>query len=135
MACARSEIRIEIPGVPPSLNDTHKYGSRGGRVFKYPSKGMKAWRDLVEWTVKTKRIAKSEWYGMSVVFHLPLYHKNGKPKRLDVSNLVKYAEDEVCKRIETVGGMLDDSRIIEIFARKEHCEKERTEVLLYCCSV
>lgn len=129
----KTEVHFEIEGVPPSLNDTHKYGTRNGRVFKYPSKELKAWRELVEWTVKTKRIAKSDWYGMSVVFHLPLFYKNGKAKRLDVSNLVKYAEDEICKRIETVDGVLDDSRIIEIFAKKEDSSEERTEVLLYCC--
>jgi len=132
VAKRNSDLHIEIPGIPPSLNDSHRMAIRGGRVWKYPQKSFKEWIDLVNLVVNPMKIVDAEWYGAEYIFHFKIYYQKGSIRRKDVSNLIKYAEDPVMGKITTYDGRpIDDSQFMEVSALKVDSPEEKTEINIY----
>lgn len=132
MANKKTVLHIEIPGIPPSLNDSHKVAVRNGRVWKYPHKSLKEWLDLVGFTLEPMKIVETEWYGAEYIFYFPIYCKNGNIRRKDVSNLIKYVEDPIMERVTTYEGKkIDDSRFLEVSAMKVDSPEDKTEINIY----
>lgn len=94
-------------------------------------KAFTDWMNLVSKSVKPQKISQTEWYGMNIIVYMPLYFKNGKVKRIDISNLIKYAEDAICKKVVLPDGEFDDSRIIEVTAVKQDSTELKTTIQVY----
>lgn len=107
-----------------------------GRIRKYPVKSFRDWESVVRRSLKKQRIENCKWYGAEFRFYLSVYCKNGEVRKMDTSNLIKYAEDAVMKYVECRGEngyeCIDDSRIVEITAEKIDSVEEKTEIILYC---
>ena len=114
------EVHFTVRGLPPTSNHA-LLQARGGR--RYPSEEYKKWKELVK-ALPNKKIDESEWYECGRVYYFPLYYKNGKIRKKDHTNLNKYADDELCKKLG-----IDDSHIKTSHDDKQDCKEgeERTE--------
>jgi len=122
-------VTFVIEGIPPTENHAIKQG----RNFKrYPSKEYQYWKWLVS-QLKPQKIKTSTWYGCEIVFEFPILNKNGTVKRKDVHNYIKYAIDEVIKKITTYNELeLDDKVIIEGSYSKVDSKNPKTTISFYC---
>lgn len=130
---APETVTFEIDGIPPSLNMSHRFypGGKYGRIRKYPVPSFTEWMKLVSRTQKQKKIAASEFYTLEFDFYLPTYCKNNSVRRIDCSNLIKYAEDAVLDLVvDSEGNKIDDSRIMEITAEKIDSQAEKSVIVL-----
>lgn len=126
-------VQFEIDGIPPSLNSSHRFypGGVRGRIRKYPVASFTEWMQLVSLTQKQKKIKEATFYSLEFEFYMPTFCKNGSVRRIDCSNLIKYAEDAVLKLVvDSNGKLIDDSRIVEITAEKIDSDKEKTVIVL-----
>ena len=120
---------FKIDMLPVSENDAVRMTPKGG----YKTKKYREWEEFVGYTVKEKSIAKSEWYGVEIVYYFPLYYKNGSIRKKDFKNMDKYAIDVVLKKlIDQEGNPIDDCRILESSECKIDSEKECVEISFYC---
>lgn len=114
--------------LPVSENEAVRMTYKGG----YKTKKFRGWEKMVS-TVKEQVINKSEWYGYEMVFHFPLYYKNGNIRKKDGHNMIKYGIDTVLSRVvDSDGNQIDDCRVIEGSHCKVDDKKERVEVCFYC---
>jgi hypothetical protein len=123
-------VKFEIKMLPVSENKAVGRSSRGG----YKTNEYKEWEEFVLLTVKEKTIAYSEWYESELIFHFPLYYKNGKIKVRDGHNFIKYAIDTVLhnKVVDENGERIDDSRVIGGNWYKVDDKEEWVEITFYC---
>lgn len=121
-----SQITITIPGLPPSENHA-LLRARNGRMF--PSKEYRKWKVQVSKILVKQKIDKSTWYHADRVYYFPIFYKNGNVRKRDVSNLNKYADDELCKKIK-----IDDSHIKSGTEQKIECKEgeEKTIWRIVC---
>ena len=119
-------VSFVIPGLPPSSNHALGTAPSGHR---FANAELKAWRQLVGIVPRQEIDDLGDWYTMQVHFYFPLYYKNGNIRRKDLSNMIKYTEDEIIKRLIT-DNPIDDRQIVSISAFKIDSEEERTEVLI-----
>ena len=118
-------VTFVVDGLPPSENHA-LCRARNGRMF--PSKEYRRWKHTVS-KLKNKSIQPSIWYCVSRQFYFPVRYKNGNIKKKDVSNLNKYADDELCKKLG-----IDDSYIIKGVEEKIDCNpgEEKTVWTIMC---
>ena len=103
--------------------------SRGG----YKTKAYQEWEEEVMLTVKEQTIAKSEFYGVEIIYYFPIYYKNGKICKKDFKNMDKYAIDTVMKKLrDEDGNEIDDCRLSESYECKIDSEQEKVEISFYC---
>lgn len=120
---------FKIDMLPVSENQAVRSSSRGG----YKTKKYKEWEELVLLTQKERKISCSQWYGVEIILHFPLYYKNGNIRKKDSHNLIKYAIDTVLRKvIDEKGKGIDDCRILECYECKVDSPKECTEITFYC---
>lgn len=116
-----------IDMLPPSINQAVRHGRNGS----YKSKELKEWVEIVSY-IPLKVIASSEWYGVEVNFYLPLYYKNGKIKRKDADDMLKYAIDTTLIRlVDGKGDSIDDSRILSGSFKKWDASREACAISFY----
>lgn len=128
MARHKTSVTIEVPGLPPSANNALVHAPR--RTF--PTKEYRAWKKLCK-NIKVQKIKKAEWYGVEIFFHFPLYYKNGNVMRKDRSNYIKYAEDELCKKLVTYDGEPIDDKLIKTgVEEKIDSDEVKTVFTIYC---
>lgn len=122
-------VQFTIGMLPVSENNAIASSRRGG----YKTKQYKEWEEFVLLTVKEKCIKCSEWYECEVVFYFPLYFKNGKVRKKDAHNMIKYAIDTVLnnKLLDSKGERIDDSRILGGGWTSVDSEEERVEITFY----
>jgi Holliday junction resolvase RusA-like endonuclease len=124
----RNTVRFEIQGLPVSVNNAIRFA--GKRTYK--TKQFKQWEELVFYCTKEQTINKSEWYGVEVLCHFPLYCKNGSIRRKDIDDLLKYAIDTTLERVvDSEGNPIDDKCILEGSFAKIDSEQEKTEIIFY----
>jgi len=124
----RNVVCFKIPMLPVSENEAVRMTYRGG----YRTKKFNEWIKMVE-TMPIQTINKSEWYGYEIVFHFPLYYKNGNIRKKDGHNMIKYGVDTVLGRVvDSEGQEIDDCRIIEGSHCKVDDSKEYVEISFYC---
>lgn len=121
-------VSTTIEGIPPSLNHSYVISTRGGVVRRFKNKKLTEWIRLVCLTVGKLKVRDSDWYGIDIVYHLPIRFKNGNPRKKDLDNLIKYTIDPFLKSVNN--GEIDDCRIIKINAAKVD-GAEKTEIILY----
>lgn len=120
---------FKIDKLPVSENDAVRMSYRGG----YKTKKYKEWEDWVSLLVKEQTIAKSEFYGVEIIYHFPLYYKNGNIKKKDFKNMDKYAIDTVLRKLKDEDGEpIDDCRLLESYECKVDDKEERVEITFYC---
>lgn len=123
-------VVFDIPAIPPSANHAYSMKSSRGKIIRFPGKALKAWRKEVA-NQPMKSIDPCDWYGCYIEFSLPIFYKNGKHRKKDLDNMVKYALDEVCGRTLRGGRSLDDSRIKAQCVQKLQAEEENTLIYLF----
>ena len=125
----KNSATFKIDALPVSTNKAVGHSRRGG----YKTQEYKDWEQLVMLTQKEKTIKCSEWYGVEMVYHFPIYYKNGNIRRVDGPNFDKYNIDIVLRRLKDKNGEeIDDCRLIEWSGCKVNSEKEHTEITFYC---
>lgn len=70
-------------------------------------------------------VSESKMLRMEATFYYPMYHKNGKLKKRDSSNMLKLLQDSIAERYG-----LDDKFITEGTWKAVDSEAEKTEVVL-----
>jgi Holliday junction resolvase RusA-like endonuclease len=119
------KVKYILSQLPPSSN----HAIRSSRFGYYPTKEYKQFKRYISGLEK-KTIEKSTFYKVNRKFYLPLFYKNGNVRKKDLTNMIKYVDDELCKLVG-----IDDSQILEGTEKKinctlEYCEWE-IEVLKY----
>lgn len=123
----RNVVYFNIDMLPVSENEAVRMTPRGG----YKTKKFKEWVKFVS-KQKEQTINKSEWYGYEIVFHFPLYYKNGNIRRKDAHNMIKYAIDTVLEKVvDSDGNAIDDCRVIEGSHCKVNDTREYIEISFY----
>lgn len=105
--------------LPPSSNNA----LRSSKFGYYPTKEYKEFKRYVM-TLDKKQIEDNDWYVVKRTFYMPLRYKNKSIRKKDLTNMIKYLDDELCKLIG-----IDDSKIIagsevKVDDELEHCEWE-----------
>ena len=114
--------------LPVSENEAVRMTYRGG----YRTKKFNEWIKMVE-LMPVQTINKCEWYGYEIIFHFPLYFKNGNVRKKDGHNMIKYGVDTVLGRVvDSEGHEIDDCRIIEGSHCKVDDDNECVEISFYC---
>ena len=120
---------FKIDALPVSENRAIGRSSRGG----YKTKFYKEWEEIVMLTQKEQKIDCSEFYGVEMIYYLPIYYKNGNVRRVDGPNFDKYNIDMVIRKlIDRNGEAIDDCRILEWSGCKVDSEEKYTEITFYC---
>ena len=124
---------------PLSYNSVYQTGFRTGR--KFLSKEGKAYKAFIKEALEVQDRNHGgpldfEFCEITFLFLLPkvrgrgegqaFFFKNGKPRRLDVSNFIKLLEDAIAEH-----NGLDDSRHISIHGYKRIHPEDRAEVRVY----
>lgn len=102
-------LELYIPMMPPSVNNCYKRNRFGGMRL---SKDGVDFKRIVAYKVKrdAMKLSLSEKLSLEIEFHSPKWlTKKGLIARVDVSNLIKIAEDAL---MEALG--LDDKNVFEL---------------------
>jgi Holliday junction resolvase RusA-like endonuclease len=105
---------FELPTLPPSVNNIyridrsgHRRNRYGGAQVVYLSPEARLWKNQMQLLVPLFPIAEDSTLGIDYVAHYPLFHRNGKRRRVDCHNLMKLLFDTICAKIA-----VDDSRVV-----------------------
>jgi len=124
-------VTFNIEGIPPSLNHAYGITARYGRVRRFPLPKLKEWIDIVS-VLPTQYIQDADTYGVEVLFYFPIHTKEGKMRRKDTDNMLKYVIDPVIDKTKTYSNKeINDCQIVEIHAYKCDANKPRTEISLF----
>lgn len=130
-------LRIEIPGLPPSVNHTYGLGRHG--MFKNAK--AREWERIAQIKIKTTAqmlfgthdLSKYRGWPVSLelLFCRPSWRSKAGPKkglyvRPDCSNFIKIVEDSVFKSLN-----LDDSAVVELMATKQECVGEPKTIIVF----
>lgn len=120
--CFWSRVELSTP-MPPSVNNAYAT-VHGRRVLTREGREFKA-----SATALVRKAAAGQcapvWLTMTIRLYLPLCYKNGKVRRVDVSNRVKLLEDAVCE-----GLGVDDCRVRRLVVEKFDAHDERADVIV-----
>ncbi len=114
-------IRFILPGLPPSINHSHYSWKR--RLKPKTKKWIDQAHFVLSAQSKGTKFGKDYPIGMEIRMYGEWFTKAGAFKRSDLSNRIKLLEDVVA---EVLG--FDDSRVVELSARKIGSNHIRTEV-------
>jgi Holliday junction resolvase RusA-like endonuclease len=120
-------IRIEIPGIPPSINSCFVNGKKQGIRFK--SDAYKEWEKKVN-AVMAKIKSFPVFIG-PVSVEIEIYRPDwltskGEARKSDISNRIKTLEDSVFKNLE-----IDDSWVWDISAKKMDANEFKSVITIY----
>jgi len=115
---------VVLPFLPPSVNGltanvTDDESGRPKRVLT--SRARKARRSIE--TFVHGRLSPSAIYELHITVELPALTKEGKLRKIDLTNRVKFLEDVVAKCLG-----IDDRQFFRVVLNKLHAEHERTVV-------
>lgn len=114
-----SEIRVTLPGFPPSTN--HLYATVRGRRVK--TKAYRTWRAGAAMVIRAEAARQDGW-----IYHDPYYvqiEARGLNRNRDLDNIVKPILDAVVES----GAIVDDRWFDHVLAyRVLPCETEETVI-------
>ena len=120
-------LKIEIPGLPPSVNSAYVNGRKQGVRFK--SQAYKDWEKKVD-SIMAKIETIPAFFGQLSVemdFYRPDWlTAKGAVRRVDVGNFTKVLEDSVFKNLG-----IDDSNVWTLTARKIDANDYYTVIRIY----
>ncbi len=114
-----SLLRLELEGLPPSVNQMYRTGKSGTR---YKRSEVSNWQE--ETALKLRELWNKEAYTGNVEVHIVLTVKGNR--RWDIDNRLKSLID--C--LELGGVIEDDAQIWGIVAYKERGEKDGVEIVM-----
>lgn len=114
-----SLLRLELEGLPPSVNQMYRTGKSGTR---YKRSEVSNWQE--ETALKLREWWNKEAYTGNVEVHIVLTVKGNR--RWDIDNRLKSLID--C--LELGGVIEDDAQIWGIVVYKERGEKDSTELVM-----
>lgn len=109
-------IKFRIPSIPPSMNDIYWHIKGHFGEYKYVLKN-----EVRLWKTQTKEFippfasinpTRPFYFNWSAVNNW--YYKNGKPLRLDLTNLEKVLIDAVCEKLGVGDELIWDTRRTKI---------------------
>jgi len=117
-------FEVSMPFLPPSVNGltatvTDEETGKPKRVLT--SRARKARRSIE--TFVRGRLSPSAIYELHITVELPALTKDGKLRKVDLTNRVKFLEDCVAKCLG-----IDDRQFFRVVLNKYHAEHERTVV-------
>lgn len=115
-------IEITIHSSVPSSNHALGVYVKNNIPHYYPNPSLKALIAAVDKQLPSLILPTSFAYTVEIDFYLPILNKSdGKLKKLDTANMLKYSADTVFAHIwDEDGNAVDDSRIVTITASKIH---------------
>jgi Holliday junction resolvase RusA-like endonuclease len=118
------EIRITVPGLPPSVNHYYKMSRWGGRYMT--AEGV-AFKKLVAEAVRTIEIKACAncRYRLRIDFCGSWTTKKGTTRRVDLDN---YGKSSIDSLFEAIG--VDDCMVFELRMNKVESEVEQTVYVL-----
>ena len=124
---------FKIPDIPPSSNHANAISIRRVRGKQIPivynTKRLKEWFKLVElsneYRADDERIGKV-YCSLILEFNMPLFYKNGNLRRVDTDDMIKYAQDGICKTLD-----FDDKFILAVYAVRTDSPTKSTLAYLY----
>jgi len=127
-----------LPSLPPSINALYlidrtgrrRHASGKARVV-YMADGPRKWKSDMQMLIPRFEIAEDSLLSIGYVAFYPLFHHNGRRRKVDPSNLMKLLHDTICTRIG-----VDDSRVIKGSFEARDSQEEKLEVTLWeICSI
>ena len=115
------ELIFSLPSLPPSMNSLYQIIYSQRRIEMKPE--VRLWKSRAKGFIPTWRIEEGEELDLEFRMEGNWLYKNGKPKRMDVQNLLKVVIDALCEKWG-----VDDSRVREIRAVRVQAEVERVLV-------
>jgi Holliday junction resolvase RusA-like endonuclease len=116
-------IRFTLPSLPTSCNRLYDINHVQRRV-RLSDSGRK-WKSDMQFLIPRFEIAATSLLRIEYVAHYPWFHRNGKRRRVDCSNLIKLLHDTICMRIG-----IDDSRVSEGSFASVDSPEEKLEIVL-----
>lgn len=124
---------FKIPDIPPSSNHANAISVRRARgkyiPIVYNTKELKDWFQLVE--LSNEYLAGDGRIGdvyctLLLEFNMPLFYKNGNLRRADTDDMIKYAQDGICRALD-----FDDKLILAVNAVRVDSVDKFTVAYLY----
>lgn len=121
-------IGVELP-MPPSVNRAYRNIPGKGRAL---SKEAKSWKDAARESIKVaasmRNIRKKtdDLITMTITAHADWFTKSGKPKKRDLSNLKKLAEDAVASVLFSYG----DEQVFTSVMHKKPSKDGKEKILI-----
>ena len=118
---AGGELIFSLPSLPPSMNSLYQIIYSQRRIEMKPE--VRLWKSRAKGFIPVWPIAEGEELDLEFRMEGNWLYKNGKPKRMDVQNLLKVVIDALCEKWG-----VDDSRVREIRAVRVQGEMERVVI-------
>ena len=115
------ELIFSMHSLHPSINSLYQIIYSQRRIEMKPE--VRLWKSRAKGFIPTWRIEEGEELDLEFRMEGNWLYKNGKPKRMDVQNLLKVVIDALCEKWG-----VDDSRVREIRAVRVQAEVERVLV-------
>ena len=115
------ELIFSLPSLPPSMNSVYQIIYSQRRIEMKPE--VRLWKSRAKGFIPVWRIEEGEELDLEFKMEGNWLYKNGKPKRMDVQNLLKVVIDALCEKWG-----VDDSRVREIRAVRVQGEMERVVI-------
>lgn len=115
------ELIFTLPSLPPSSNAIYQVIYSQRRIEMKPE--VRLWKSRAKAFIPTWPIPEGEELDLEFRMEGNWLYKNGKPKRMDVQNLLKVVIDALCEKWG-----VDDSRVRQIRAVRVQGEMERVVV-------
>lgn len=112
-------LRLEIPGLPPTVNHTY----RTGKNFHYKIKEVREWQEKITLLMRHAKRNK-EVYKLPVA--LKIICSSNNRRRWDIDNRIKALQD--C--LAPAGIIKDDSQVWRIEIERRVTEETTTEIML-----
>ncbi|MCK6439490.1 MAG: RusA family crossover junction endodeoxyribonuclease [Planctomycetes bacterium] len=119
-----SAFEVVLPFLPPSINATYAtvFDRETGRMKRVLSTKARRAKTAIQTFVRGS-LQPDGIYELHIDVELPAITKGGNPRKVDLSNRIKFLEDCVAKALG-----IDDSRFFRIVLTKLHAEHERTVI-------
>ena len=119
-----NQIKFTIPSIPKSINSMYQinYGQR----HIYLSNDARIWKSQSKIYVPKFEIEDGSHIGISAVYHMNCFFKNGKVRKVDGPNLDKLLLDTISEKIG-----LDDSLVFFWCGKKVHSDEDKVVVKMW----
>jgi Holliday junction resolvase RusA-like endonuclease len=132
------EIRFRFDGLPPSVNRLYRTFVLNGKVRRAKTKEGKRYEKAIAFYCHGRTLRAADWYEIELHLYLPLYFKNGKPRKVDTDSGLKCVKDSLCRAFGFDDSMVRSDKTLktnEVNVKPYHeivlrcVKKEETHVL------
>jgi len=116
-------LSFKIPSLPPSMNSIYNVFFHMKRVELKPE--VRLFKTNAKAFIPPFEIEKKDKLALYMAVHADWYFRNGKFKKIDVSNMVKVVQDLICEKLGC-----DDAQVWETRACKVQDKKNVVHIRL-----